>query len=129
VIRVADDLTKPNGVIGSPDGRKLYIADHGAGQTFVYDINEDGTLADKRLFCAQGSDGMTRDEAGNLYLTDSGVSVYDAHGNLIQKIETPMPPANVAFAGPEMKTLFITARTTVYTIKTSVAGQAIPARP
>ena len=59
--RVADDLEQPNGIIGTPDGKTLYVADIGAGKTYAYDIQPDGSLANKRLFCELGSDGMTID--------------------------------------------------------------------
>ena len=59
--RVADDLKQPNGIIGTPDGKRLYVADIGAGKTFSYEIQRDGTLSEQNLFCTLGSDGMTID--------------------------------------------------------------------
>lgn len=64
IVRVIDDLKQPNGIIGTPDGKLLYVADIGAGRTYAYRIQPDGTLADKRLFCKLGSDGMTIDSEG-----------------------------------------------------------------
>jgi gluconolactonase len=78
--RVADDLRQPNGIIGTADGQTLYIADIGANRTYAYDIGEDGALKNKREFCRLGSDGMTLDSDGNLYLTGSGVTVFDKTG-------------------------------------------------
>lgn len=123
LIRVTRDLTKPNGVVGTADGKKLYIADAGAGKTYVYNIQEDGTLADKQLFVSQGSDGMTLDERGNLYLTGAGVDVFNPDGEKIGTIEVPERPANVCFGGKDRKTLFITARTSLYSIAMAVRGQ------
>ena len=77
LVRVTDDLTQPNGIIGTPDGKKLYVADIGADRTIVYDIQGDGMLANKKLFCSMGSDGMTIDCCGNVYLTGKGVPVFD----------------------------------------------------
>src|SRR3712207_2622609 len=77
ITRVADDLKQPNGVIGTPDGKTLYVADIGDRKTYSYAIQKDGTLADKKLFCEMGSDGMTIDEKGNVYLTGRGVTVFD----------------------------------------------------
>ena len=77
LVRVASDLKQPNGVIGTPDGKTLYVADIAAGRTYAYDIRPDGTLAGKRLFCRMGSDGMTIDREGNVYLTGNGVTVFD----------------------------------------------------
>jgi gluconolactonase len=122
LVRVIDDMVRPNGLIGTPDGKLLYVADHGANKTYVYKINPDGTLSDKKLFAPQGSDGMTLDEHGNLYLTAAAVSVYDAAGNKIQTIEVPEKPSNVCFAGPDKKTLFITARTSLYSLRMQVKG-------
>jgi gluconolactonase len=122
LVRVIDDMVRPNGLIGTPDGKLLYVADHGANKTYVYKINPDGTLSDKKLFAPQGSDGMTLDEHGNLYLTAAAVSVYDAAGNKIQTIEVPEKPSNVCFAGPDKKTLIVTARTSLYSLRMQVKG-------
>lgn len=114
VIRVIDDMVRPNGVIGTPDGKKLYVADHGANQTYVYTIKPDGTLTDKELFAEQGSDGMTLDADGNLYLTSQAVVVYNPSGKQIKTIDVPERPSNVCFSGADKQTLFITARTSLY---------------
>jgi gluconolactonase len=123
--RVISDLTRPNGLVGTADGKTLYVADHGAGQTFAYTINADGTLTDKRLFTATGSDGMDLDKNGNLYLTNANqVKVFDASGKLIRSIPTAETPTNVAFAGADGSILFITARTQVYTAQMSASSAA-----
>ncbi len=122
LIRVIDDMVRPNGIIGTPDGKLLYVADHGADKTYSYTINPDGTLSDKKLFAPQGSDGITIDEQGNLYLTASAVSVFDAAGKKIETIEIPERPANVCFGGTDGKTLFITARTSLYSLRMQVKG-------
>jgi gluconolactonase len=114
VTRVINDMVRPNGVLGTPDGKRLYVADHGDGKTFVYTIQPDGTLADKKLFAEQGSDGMTLDANGNLYLTSEAVDVYDPSGKKIRTIDVPEKPSNVCFGGKEGTTLFITARTSLY---------------
>ena len=127
LIRVTDDLIKSNGLIGTPDGETLYIADAGANKTWVYRILPDGTLADKKLFCEQGSDGVTRDERGNLYLTgQTSISVYDSKGQKLEEITFPETPSNMTFAGKDRKTLFVTARTSVYTLDMAVRGAPTP---
>ena len=73
LVRVTHDLEKPNGIIGTPDGKTLYVADIGAGKTYRYEIAADGDLTHKTLVAEQGSDGMTLDNEGNLYLTGDGV--------------------------------------------------------
>ena len=81
--RVIEDLKQPNGIIGTPDGKLLYVTDIGAGKTYRYGIQPDGALKEKTLFCEMGSDGMTIDSAGNIYLTGKGVSVFDSSGKKI----------------------------------------------
>jgi gluconolactonase len=120
--RVIADLVRPNGVIGTPDGKTLYVADNGDRKTFVYQINEDGTLTGKKLFAPEGSDGMTIDSEGNVYLTTKVVAVYDKAGQKIESIEVPEQPANVTFGGADGQTLFITARTSLYAVKMRVKG-------
>lgn len=120
---VATDLRQPNGIIGAPDGRTLYVADIRAGRTYAYAIQEDGGLTDKRLFCELGSDGMTIDEAGNVYLTGRGVTVFDSSGQQLQNIPVPERwTANVCFGGPERNQLFITASPALYRISMRVKG-------
>ena len=123
LIRVADDLTQPNGIIGTPDGKKLYVADIGGKKTFVYSIQPDGTLADKQLFCELGSDGMTIDQRGNVYLTGHGVTVFDRNGKQIEHIAVPERwTANVCFGGADRQTLFITASRSLYGLRMQVRG-------
>jgi gluconolactonase len=122
VIRVIDDMVRPNGVIGTRNGKKLYVADHGGKKTFVYKINEDGTLSNKKLFAPEGSDGVTTDNQGNVYLTTKVVAVYNKKGEKIEEIEVPEQPANVTFGGRDKKTLFITARTSLYAVRMRVKG-------
>lgn len=124
VTRIADDLVQPKGIIGTADGKTLYIADIGARKTYVYDISRDGTLSNKRLFCEMGSDGMTIDEEGNVYLTGKGVSVFNPAGEKIRQIDVAKNwAANVTFGGKDRKTLFITASDSVYTLQMRVAGK------
>src|SRR5262245_4880236 len=123
VVRVIDDMTQPNGIIVTPDSKTLYVADSRARQPYAYDFNADGTLTNKRLFSEFGSDGMTIDSEGNLYLTTGGaIQVFDKTGQRIETIAVPEGPTNVAFAGADKRTLFITARTSLYAVKTRVSG-------
>lgn len=126
VVRVVDDLVRPNGVIGTPDGKTLYIADHGDGRTFAYDIGEGGALAGRREFAPQRSDGVTMDEHGNIYLTSDVVTVYSPAGEALGTIETPLTPANLTIGGPDGMTLFITARTTLFSLQMQVHGTKRP---
>ena len=128
VIRVADGFKTPNGLIGTPDGRMLYIADIGDSKIYQYVIQEDGTLKDRKLFCESGSDGMTLDQHGNVYLTSGSVKVYNPKGEQISDLKFPESPANVVFGGQELKTLYVTARTGFYSLDMAVTG-AIREKP
>ncbi len=123
IVQVTTNLVRPNGLVGTTDGRRLYVADHGGGQTFVYDVQSDGRLDNQRVFVQQGADGITLDSKGNLYLTGDDVTIYNPSGIPIDSIAVPEPPANLTFGGIEGTTLFITARTSLYAIKMMVKGQ------
>lgn len=120
--RVIDDFKTPNGLIGTPDGKTLYVADIQDKKIWKYDIQEDGLLTNKTFFAPKGSDGMTIDNKGNVYLTSGKVWVYSPEGELTEEIEVPESPSNVVFGGKNRKTLFITARASVYTIEMKVKG-------
>lgn len=118
--QVAADLVKPNGVIMSPDGSLLYIADPGAETTYVYDVEGPGKLANKRKFASVGSDGMTVDKLGNIYVTWKGdIIAFSPAGEEVLRLTVPEGPANCLLAG---KTLYVTARTGFYAIDLEVEG-------
>ncbi len=120
---VLTDLPKPNGIVGTEDGAQLYVASTELQKVFRYDINKDFTLSNRIEFADQGSDGMTLDERGNLYLTWAGkVSIYSPAGELLEEITVPQNPANVGFGGPNGRTLFITARSGLYSLWMNVAS-------
>jgi len=121
--RVEEELLQPNGIVGTPDGKTLYVADIKANKTWSYTINPDGSLSDKKLFCELGSDGMTIDSKGNIYLTGKGVTVFDKTGKKLGNIAVPENwSANVCFGGKDRKTLFITASKGLYSISTRYKG-------
>jgi gluconolactonase len=124
LVRVADDLQKPNGIVGTPDGKTLYVTDISAGKTYRYGIAPDGSLAGRTLAAEHGSDGMTLDNEGNLYLTGDGVLVFDKEGRQIDQVPVPNEKwtANVSFGGKDRQTLFITASTSLYGIRMRVKG-------
>jgi gluconolactonase len=122
LIRVIGDLGQPNGIVGTPDGRFLYVADIMGRTTWRYNIQEDGSLANKTSFAPAGSDGMTVDNQGNVYLTFGRVLIFDKNGEKAGEIELPEMPSNLCFGGRDRRTLFITARTSVYTIEMKVSG-------
>lgn len=119
----ADDLLQPNGIVGSADGKTLYIADMRGNKTWSYTVQADGTLTGKKLFCEMGSDGITLDSGGNLYLTGRGVTVFDSNGKKLGNIPVPESwTANVCFGDEDFKSLFITASKGLYRIKLNVEG-------
>ena len=128
LIKVIQDMVRPNGIIGAPDGKHLYVADRGADSNWIYKINKDGTLTDKKFFCLEGSDGMTIDVKGNIYITSPRkepyfmVSIFDKDGNKIEDIQVPEMPTNVCFWGKDRSNLFITDRKTIHSIKMNVKG-------
>lgn len=121
---IADDLNKPNGIALSPDERSLYVTDAAAGFVRRYQLDAAGVpSAPSKLFDTENPDGMTVDDAGNLYVAaKSGVEVYREDGSVRGTIAVPEQPANCAFGGSDRKTLFITARTTLYSIALNVPG-------
>lgn len=121
----AGDIKQPNGVIGTPDGRTLYVADIGANRTYRYEIGDDGALKNRALFCELGSDGMTVDDAGNVYLTRGrAVHVFAATGKRAATIDVPEGTTNVCFGGADGKTLFVTAGTSFYGLAMRTKGAA-----
>ena len=129
VIRVIETgegkgFVKPNGVIGTPDGKLLYVADIDGKMIYRYNIQEDGTLTGKHPFAPVQTDGMTIDEKGNVYMAGGTVvTVYSPSGDLVERIAVPESwVANVCFGGKDFKTLFITARTGFYSIEMNVKG-------
>ncbi len=120
---VASDLKQPNGIVGTPDGKYLYVADLGAGKTYKYTINKNGSLSDKTLFVAMGSDGMTLDERGDLYITGRGVIVFNPQGKQIAHIPINEEwTANLCFGGKNKDILFINASEAIYTLQMKVKG-------
>jgi len=123
VAAVVTDIPKPNGIVGTEDGRTLYLASTENAKIYRFDIAADGSLGNRIEFADQGSDGMTLDERGNVYLTwIGGVSIRNPEGGEIEFIETPQMPANVAFGGGDGRTLYITARTSLYSLRMNVVA-------
>lgn len=123
LVRVVNNLEQPNGIVGTPDGKTLFVADIRAKKTYRFDIRGEGSLANQRLFCELGSDGMTLDREGNLYLTGRGVTVFNSKGKQIEHIEVPERwTANVCFGGKDFQTLFITASGSLYSLEMKVRG-------
>ena len=121
---VSDKLQLPNGIALSPDEKTLYVADNGAGKILAYPVAPDGSTGTPASFCNVAQpDGITVDDAGNVYSSStSGVEVFAPSGTKLGSIPVAEQPANVAFGGPDRRTLFITARKGRYSVKLNVPG-------
>jgi gluconolactonase len=109
--------------VGSANGKLLYVADIGGKKTYSYRINKNNQLIDKKLFAEMGSDGMTLDQKGNVYLTGDGVTVFNKKGIKIAHIPLNARwTANVCFGGSDKSTLFITSMDGLYTLDMNVKG-------
>lgn len=121
----ATGLVRPNGIVGTPNGKTLYVADIDDSKIYSFKIDRAlGTLNNKKLFTEAKSDGMTLDNKSNVYITNTaGVTVYNKKGKQIEQIPTGERwTANVVFGGKNRKTLFITAMGSVYTLEMKVKG-------
>ena len=122
-ILVDQDIQKPNGLIGTPDGKYLYVSDMGPKKIYKYEIKPDGSLTNRQTFAEELADGMTIDNQGNVYLAGKGVIVYNKDGKKIGQIDVPSKwTANVCFGGKNKDTLFITASESVYILPMQVKG-------
>ncbi|MEO6850757.1 MAG: SMP-30/gluconolactonase/LRE family protein, partial [Mucilaginibacter sp.] len=117
----------PNGVVGTPDGRKLYVnkwAGDNMGGTWVFDIKHNGSLSNMKKFADMGGDGMSMDELGNIYISNGlGITVFDPKGNKVLSIPIATGATNNVFGGKDNKTLFITGGSgTLTSLKMNVKG-------
>lgn len=132
VTRLIDNLPNPNGVILSVDEKTLYVIPSGQADMMSYPIESPGTIGKGKVFCSlkqpegkkgTGGDGLTIDTKGNLYITSGlGLQVFDPAGKLLGIISLPEQPANVTFGGADFKTLYVTARKSLYTVRTDATG-------
>jgi gluconolactonase len=131
---LAKDFPRPNGLAFSPDEKVLYVADSSIEQSHVraFNVRSDGTLSNGRVFAETRSkkpgnpDGIKVDTEGHLHVSASGVWIFDENGKHLGTIETPETPANIAWGDEDWKTLYITARTSLYRIRLNIAGIKVP---
>ncbi len=118
-------LERPNGITLTPDGRTLYVADSAARKIFAFDVDSAGNASNQREFIASvdgAPDGLRVAANGNIYTSCRGICVYSPAGKLLRVIEFPEPPANCAFGGDDLQTLYVTARTSVYRVRIADKG-------
>jgi gluconolactonase len=125
---LTSDLTEPNGLAFSPDGKRLYIDDTKQRDIRVYDFGADGALTNGRLFGKEEGrggvpDGMRVDVNGNIFVTGpGGIWAWDPAGHHLGTIQMPESTANLNWGGDGYRTLYITARTSVYRLATKTRG-------
>ena len=128
-----DNLPNPNGILLSPDHKTLYVIPSGQAEMMAYPVESPGKIGKGKVFCTlnqpkgvknTGGDGAAVDAKGNLYITSRlGLQVFDSAGKYLGLIKLPEGPSNCKFGGKDYKTLFVTARTSLYTIPMEVAGR------
>ena len=138
LILIDDQIARPNGISLTFDGKILFIADTDSENLWAFDVQPDGTAKNRRSFVklhepqarpdgtfSSRADGMAMDTEGRLYVTtSSGVQVIDAHGQYLGTIRTPKNPSNLAFGGPDRRTLYITGRDSLFSVKMLSQGPA-----
>ncbi|MFM8478679.1 MAG: SMP-30/gluconolactonase/LRE family protein [Planctomycetaceae bacterium] len=139
VTRLIDDRKAPNGVILSPDEKTLYVIPSMEKEMWAYPVEGPGKIGKGKVLCelrqrpgetSGGGDGLTVDTKGNLYITSGlGVQVVSPEGKVLGVIAFPEQPANVTFVGTDRRTLFVTARKSVYTVSMEATGHVFPGPP
>ncbi len=122
---VAKPKGRPNGIALSPNGRILYVANSDERSILAYDLDRNGEASNERIAIKgiEGvPDGLRVDEKGNLYVAAKGLAVFSAQGKPIHTLDLAETPANCAFGDPDLQTLYITARTSVYRVRLDVKG-------
>jgi gluconolactonase len=129
---IDDQITRPNGLTLTGDGKTLIVDDSVGSSVYAYDVQPDGSVKSKRTFAQlrdfpegkeSGADGMALDRDGRLYVTTViGIQVFDVTGRYLGTIKVPRQPANAGFAGPDKRMLYITAREGLYRLKMLAQG-------
>ena len=126
-ITLIASMPRPNGVALTQDGRTLYVADSQEKKILAYDLDADGNASHERVIISgiDGTpDGLRVAENGNLYIACRGVAIYTPDAKLIKMIEFPETPANLAFGGSDLQTIYVTARTSVYRVHVPDKGSS-----
>lgn len=117
VIPVTYDLIRSNSLLEAYPGKPFFAADEYNKRIISFTVNNDGSLSNSKIFINQGEYNVAVDGDGNIYVPDGEIYVYDKTGKLIDEIKVPERPATIAFGSPDKKTLYITARTSLYSIR------------
>jgi hypothetical protein len=111
------DVIRAFGLTSVKAGQNYYVCDENEEKTYTANVNADGTLSDLKLFAERGGEAVITDAKGNVYIAAGQIYVYSAAGKLIDTIEVPERPAGLVFGGSDRKTLFIPARTSLYSVR------------
>jgi sugar lactone lactonase YvrE len=117
------DLYRGNQLAAATPGKPFFVADENEHKTWVFTPTNEGTLSQPRLFAQRGEAGVTNDSAGNVYIAEGDIYVYNSNRKLIDRIQTPERALSLVFCGPDHRTLFIAARHSVYTMRMAAAGR------
>jgi gluconolactonase len=124
-ISLVAKMPRPNGVALTPDGKTLYVADTQQRKILAYDLDAQGNASRERVFIEGidgGPDGLRVAANGNLYIACRGIAIYTPDAKMVKMIEFPETPANCAFGDSDLRTLYVTARTSVYRVRIPDAG-------
>jgi gluconolactonase len=122
---IAKPAGRPNGIAFSPNGHILYVVNSDEHNVRAYDVDRNGEVSHERVAVLGVDgvpDGIRVDDKGNIYVTASGISVYDPQGKLVETLGMPETPANCAFGDTDLESLYITARTSLYRARRHVKG-------
>lgn len=122
---IAKPKGRPNGIALTPDGRTLYVSNSDERNVRAYDLDKSGAASNERIFISglEGvPDGICIDEKGDLYVAANQIQVYSPQGKLLGSIPTEETPSNCAFGDPDLGSIYITARTSLYRVRLDVKG-------
>ena len=115
-----------NGFVIAQPGRQIYIASSEENRTYRGTVKADGTLGDLTVVAERGGESVASDAAGNVYVANGQIFVYDKTGRAIGQIDVPERPIQILFGGSDRRTLFILAHHTLYAVQTRQAGEEVP---
>jgi len=117
-----NDVLRAFGLTPAVSGQRFYFSDEEEEKTYSASVGADGTFSDLRLFVEQGGEGLAVDKQGNVYLAAGDIYVYNRSGHIIDTIRVPERPTQLVFGGPDGRTLFIAARSSLYALETRYPG-------
>jgi len=111
------DLLRAFALAPAVEGQRFYVCNEAESQTWSFQVGPDGTLSDPRLFVNEGGEGVAVDGERRVYIAAGQIRVFSPRGELLVIIEIPQRPTSLVFGGPDRKTLFVTARSSLYSVR------------